>query len=672
MRLAFLRWILLPLCLAVALLSAQRAEAAATDPEKTLSPYFAVEHGDPAVDRLPLQSTRVEVAVADVVAEVSVTQVYENRGTRPINARYVFPASTRAAVHGMRMTLRNQVIEARIQEREQAKKTFEQAKKLGKSATLLEEQRPNVFTMNVANVMPGDRIEVALRYTELLIPTDGVYDFTFPTVVGPRYSNQNEKEAPASDQFVASPYRRQGEAPPSSLEISGSIASGIPLASVESPSHTLTKSFDNATLARFSLPAGEARGGNRDFILRYRLAGDAIQSGLSLFERGNEKFFLLQVQPPERVTDAELPPREYVFIVDVSGSMHGFPLDTAKTLMRDLLGGLKPSDQFNLLLFSGGSRVLSPKSLPATKENVARAARALSEETGGGGTELLPALEHALSLSPAPGRSRSFIVVTDGYVDADRQALEFVRTHLGEANAFSFGIGSSVNRYLIEGLARAGYGEPFVVTDPGEAKKTAERLRDYVRAPVLTNVRVGYEGFDAYDVEPRAVPDVLAARPVIVFGKYRGAATGAITLSGVGGRGPYSQRFEVARTAPRTESAALPYLWARTRITNLSDFAFGEPDDATRKQIVGLGLGYNLLTRYTSFVAVAHQVRNPGAPATDVDQPLPLPQGVANSAVGEQFTSAAEPELVLLAVLVALFGAMLAVLRKRQALGRTA
>ncbi|HEY3494671.1 MAG TPA: VIT domain-containing protein [Polyangiaceae bacterium] len=670
MRLALLKWLLLPLWLSVLLVQAEYARAAApdaSDAEKTLSPYFAVENADPAVDRLPLASTRVEVAVADVVAEVSVTQVYENRGTRPINAKYVFPASTRAAVHGMRMTVKNQVIEAKIHEREQAKKIFEQAKQSGKSATLLEEQRPNVFTMNVANVMPGDRIEVALRYTELLVPSEGVYEFTFPTVVGPRYSNQNAAEAPATDRFVASPYLKQGQAPPSTLEISGTLASGIPLAAVESPSHALTKSFDNASLARFSLPAAEARGGDRDFVLRYRLAGNAVQSGLSLFERGNEKFFLLQVQPPERVSDAEIPPREYVFIVDVSGSMSGFPLDTTKLLMKDLFSGLRPSDQFNVLLFSGGSRVLAPKSLPATKENVARALRALSEEQGGGATELLPALEHALQLSPAPGRSRSFVIVTDGYVDADRRALEFVRNHLGEANAFSFGIGSSVNRYLIEGLARAGSGEPFIVTKPEEAKATAARLREYVRAPVLTNVRVAYEGFDAYDVEPRAVPDVLAERPVVVFGKYRGAPAGAITLTGVGGKGPYTQRFEVARSTPRPENAALPYLWARTRIATLGDFAFGEPDDALRKQIVGLGLSYNLLTQYTSFVAVAHTIRNPGAPATDVDQPLPLPAGVSNSAVGEPFTSADEPELALLAALLALFGAFAAVARSRRA-----
>ncbi len=323
-------------------------------PEKTLAPFFVIEHGDPKVDQLPLQSTRVDVSITDVVAEVTVTQVYENRGQRPINTKYVFPASNRAAVHGLTMAIRDQVIEAKIQERQQAQKTFEKAKAAGKTATLLEEQRPNVFTMSLANVMPGDRIEVTLKYNELIVPTEGRYDFVFPTVVGPRYSNQSEASAPETSQFVATPYLKAGSTVPSTLSISGTIASGIPLASVKSGTHAVTSQADNPNLTHFALDSSEARGGNRDFVLSYRLAGDAIQSGLTLFDGGAEKFFLLQVQPPVRVADADLPPREYVFIVDVSGSMNGFPLDTAKRLLSDLVGSLRPTDTFNVLLFAGG------------------------------------------------------------------------------------------------------------------------------------------------------------------------------------------------------------------------------------------------------------------------------------------------------------------------------
>ncbi len=557
------------------------AEESSAD-DKTLAPYFFVEGGDPTVDRFPLASTHVDVAVSGVIADVRVTQVYTNEGSRPINARYVFPASTRAAVNGLRMTLRDQVIEAQIQERKQAQQTFEVAKREGRTATLLEQERPNVFTMNVANVLPGDRIEVMLRYTELLVPTEGKYEFVFPTVVGPRYANASASADPASA-FVSTPTLHAGAPPPAMLTIAGAISAGMPIRDVTSTTHALTGGFSREGVYRFELDGDAAPAANRDFVLGYRLTGGAIQSGLSLFDAGAEKFFLLLVEPPARVAPEAMPPREFVFIVDVSGSMMGFPLDTAKRLIQKLAATLRPIDKFNVLLFSGGSLLLSPVSLPATSENVVNALWTIDHETGGGGTELLPALEQALTLSREPGLSRTFLVITDGYVAADDAALGLVASHLGEANVFAFGIGSSVNRHLIEGLARAGQGEAFVLTSEDAAEETAARFAAYVATPVLTDVRVRAEGFDAYALEPRAIPDVLASRPVVVVGKWRGEPRGTLVLTGVSGSGSFERRFDVARAAPLVpENRALPFLWARTRIAALSSYGLTAPGDDAR------------------------------------------------------------------------------------------
>jgi Ca-activated chloride channel family protein len=197
--------------------------------DKPLSPFFFVEGGDPAIDRLPLKDTRVDVAISGVIADVTVRQIYENRGTRPIHARYIFPASTRAAVYGMTMTVGNVRIVARIREREEATREFDRAKREGKSASLLEESRPNVFTMKVANVLPGDTIAVELKYTELLVPTDGVYEFVYPTVVGPRYSEKHESQASPGDEFVRAPYTHEGELPRSEFHLSGVVSTGVPL-----------------------------------------------------------------------------------------------------------------------------------------------------------------------------------------------------------------------------------------------------------------------------------------------------------------------------------------------------------------------------------------------------------------------------------------------------------
>ncbi|MEZ4334148.1 MAG: VIT domain-containing protein [Myxococcota bacterium] len=657
--------------------------------DATGSPYFFVEGGEPGIDRLPLASTDVEVAVSGPIAAVTVTQIYENRGERPIHARYVFPASTRAAVNGLRMVLDQRVIEAEIQERKQAERTFEAAKREGRTASLLQQERPNVFTMRVANVMPGDRIEVTLRYSELLVPRDGRYAFVYPAVVGPRYAGASEggpedavgpgdpneaagnsreakgaskKAAGAAavraarravapaDRFAAVPYVHAGESPPAPLHVYGSVAAGLPIREIASPSHALSGRFDERGVWRFAFDDEQARrAGDRDFRLEYRLAGDSVETGLSLYDAGDEKFFLLLAMPPTRVETGAIPPREFVFLLDVSGSMMGFPLDTAKALLRALVLPLRPVDRFNVLAFSGGSRLLATRSLPATPDRVEQALTAIDALAGGGGTELLPALERALALSPEPGLARTFVVVTDGFVAADDRALDFVRDHLGLANVFAFGIGGSVNRHLIEGLAQAGQGEPFVVTRAADAQGVAERFARYVATPVLTDVRVEADGFDAYALEPAALPDVLAERPVVLMGKWRGEPVGEIVVRGVTGAGPWSQRIRVADVSPLPEHHALPLLWARERIATLSRRGFAEPDPTTRAQILALGLHHRLLTRYTSFVAVSKVVRNAREPGVDVDQPLPMPAGVSDAAI----RVGAEPELTWLALLAA-------------------
>ncbi len=354
--------------------------------DKTLSPYFFV-NGDPAVDQLPLKDTRVEISVSGVIADVRVVQAYSNEGTRPINATYLFPASTRAAVYSMRMKIGNQIIVAKIKEREAAKQEFDEAKKQGKSASLLEENRPNVFSMKLANIMPRDVVEIELRYTELLIPTDGVYQVVYPTVVGPRYPSKEGEDKPP----VGTAYQREGEQPKSSLHISTRIAAGMPIEELNSPSHKLAAAWDGNTLARLELDEPDALQGNRDFILNYRLKGKQISSGLLLFQGEDENFFLYMAQPPKRVEMAAVPPREYIFVVDVSGSMSGFPLNTSKKLLEELIGNLRPTDMFNVILFSGDSTALAESSLPANPENVSRALQLIDEQRGAGGTELLPA-----------------------------------------------------------------------------------------------------------------------------------------------------------------------------------------------------------------------------------------------------------------------------------------
>jgi Ca-activated chloride channel homolog len=647
---------LIVLLLSVVLLQPIDAAARGDSPpaDKTLSPYFFVEGGDPSIDRLPLKDTRVDVAIAGVIADVTVRQVYENHGTRPIHIRYVFPASTRAAVHGMTMTVGNVRTVATIRERERAVREFEAARSEGKSASLLEQSRPNVFTMKLANVMPGDTVVVELKYTELLVPTDGQYEFVYPTVVGPRYSEKNANQASPQDEFVKAPYTRQGEAPRSEFHLSGVVSTGVPVRELRSPSHEVAVRTTAPGRAELTLADSERLSGNRDFILRYRLAGNEIASGLLLYQGQDENFFLLMAEPPQVVEPDQVPPREYIFVLDVSGSMHGFPLDTAKKLMGDLANVLRPSDAFNIVVFADGSDTFSRSSVPATPANLTRGLQFIGRRNGGGGTRLLAALERAVAIERQPGVSRSIVLVTDGYIEAESDVFDYVRAQRGDVNFFAFGIGSSVNRLLIEGVAKAGLGEPFIVTAANEAAEAAVRLRRYIDTPVLTGIDVKFTGFDAYDIEPGAIPDLFASRPIVVFGKWRGKLAGSIQISGKTGRGEYQTSVPVSASSAHMSHAALRQLWARNRIGVLSDFGPGNPSEKRVAEITSLGLSYSLLTRYTSFVAVQEIVRTAEG-ADDVDQPLPMPAGVSDLAVG--VTAGPEPDILWVgSIVVALLG----------------
>jgi len=621
--------------------------------DKTLSPYFFVD-GDPRIDRLPLKDTSVAINVSGVIADVKVVQTYRNEGTRPINATYLFPASTRAAVYSMRMTIGDQVIYAKIKEREIAKKEFDKAKEEGKSASLLEENRPNVFSMKLANIMPNDDIKIELRYTEVLVPNDGVYEVVYPTVVGPRYTT-GEK---AKTGQVNSPSLHEGESPTSTLHISARVAAGLPIVDLKCSSHAITPDWQGRNVANLTLDDANPFQGNRDFILRYRLAGNQINTGLLLFEGEDENFFLYMAQPPERVRSEDMPPREYIFVLDVSGSMEGFPIETSKKLLQDLMGQMRFNDLFNVILFAGDSTALSEGPLQATKENVDRALDLIDAQRGAGGTELLDAVKHAMSLPGASGVSRSIVLVTDGYISGEQETFEYIRQNLDKGNIFAFGIGSSVNRYLIEGVAKAGMGEPFVVEDPQKAEAAAAEFREYIQSPILTDIGFRSNGFEIYDVYPTHLPDLLAGRPIVVFGKWRGSATGSFDLFGKWGGGDYATSFDVASAQPDAGNLALRYLWARSRIAELSDYGAPDVSAERAKEITELGLKYNLLTRYTSFIAVREVVRNPSGDATDVDQPLPLPVGVSDLAVGS------EPELLWLVMLAAVLALIVAARRR--------
>lgn len=595
--------------------------------QKVESPYLLVSLKDADI---PLKSSKAEAEISGSIAHVKITQVYQNKGETPVEAKYVFPLSTKAAVHKMEMKVGERVINAKIFEKKEAQKVYQTALNEGKRATKLDQSRPNVFQMSVGNIMPGDEIAVTIYYTEMLRPTDGAYQFVAPAVVGPRFTG----ESISKEKTFNTAYSSKGIASSFTYDVKVTLNAGMIIQNIHSNSHKVNVSYPTTKKAEIFLSKSNENPGNRDFILNYNLRGNSIQSGLLLYEHGDEKFFALQMEPTKRVDFKDIPSREYLFIVDVSGSMNGYPLEVSKELMKNLLCDLSPNDTFNVQLFASSSTVFNEYPVEPTEKNIEEAIRFLSEGQGGGGTQLLSALKHAYQLPRKdPSNARSMVIITDGYVSVEKEAFQMIENNLDKANVFTFGIGSSVNRYLIEGMAKVSNSESFIATSKDEAFEVAKTFKSYIEVPLLTQVKLKAKGFEMYDMAPSSIPDVFAARPVLIYGKYKGEPKGSIVITGYQGKKKFKQVFKVSSDDLSTKNKALRYLWARQKIEELDDYNKLFNEDV-KKEVIALGLKYNLATNYTSFVAVDETVANKGGKLKTVKQPLPMPQNVNNSAVG--------------------------------------
>lgn len=597
------------------------------DDGKTYAPYFFVANKKGQSAAMPLISNKVDVQIAGVIADVKLEQTYKNKGDDPIEAVYLFPTSHKAAVHGMNMKVGNRVIDAQILERKKARHRYAGKNRQKSTASLLEQVRPNVFQINVTDIGPDETVKVTLQYTELITPRDGAWEFVMPTVVGPRYAGDVADNLDSGGVQYLPP----GESITAKCKLSVSLVTSLPITSLTSPSHTLDVQNRREQNAEFSVSGAESF--NRDFVLRYTIKGNDVSSGLLTYQGKDANYFLLNVEPPARKISKDTLPREYVFILDVSGSMNGFPLNTSKHLINRILNQLTPKDYFNVLLFAGGSQVLSAESVPATPGNIDNARKWIERTSGGGGTELLPALKRAFELPTPKDISRIMVVATDGFVTVESETFALVKKNIGAGNLFAFGIGQSVNRELIESLARAGSGEPFVVLNQEEALAQAAAFERYIGAPLLKNVEIAFEGFKAYDVAPAKLPDLFANRPLVLFGKYRGAAQGKVLLSGNTADGPYTSTHGIQAVAA-DKTSALKRLWARNKIQTLSDQERLYGGRAQRQKITLMGLEHKLMTKYTAFVVVEGKTQTGRKSDKTRIQPLPLPAGVPVTAVG--------------------------------------
>src|SRR4051812_27923591 len=599
----------------------------------------------------PLKHTDVKAEISGFISRVTVTQHFWNPSKEKIEAVYVFPLPNNAAVDDMTLKINDRTIKGLIKKRDEARAIYEAAKNAGHVAALLDQERPNIFTQSVANIVPGAQVTVEISYVETLKYEAGSYEFVFPMVVGPRYipgsmatGQQGGGWSPDTDRVpdasritppvagTHTPNERAGH----DISIDVTLDAGVPIQEFHSISHDVLSDRTGPNSAHVRLK-DEAVIPNKDFILKYDVSGGRIEDALLTHHDSRGGFFTFILQPPDRVNPDQIVPREIVFVIDTSGSQMGFPLEKSKKLADLALAKLNPNDTFNIITFAGNTQILFPEPVPATPANMQRARALLGNLTGGGGTEMMKAIRAALDPSDSSDHLRVVVFMTDGYIGNDMEIIGEVKKHQN-ARVFSLGIGNSVNRFLIDKMAEAGRGENEVVTLADAADPAVERLFERIRTPILTDVSIDWNGMPVAEIYPAKMLDLFTAKPVIVTGRYNRAAKGTIKLNGRRAGQPFTREIAVNFPGDEKEHDVLATLWARTKIEHLMSQDWGGMQNGTptgdlKQQITDLGLQYRLMTQFTSFVAVEEMTITEGGQAKTVQVPVEMPDGVSREGV---------------------------------------
>ncbi len=591
----------------------------------------------------PLKQTDVRAEISGMLSRVTVTQTFQNPFAEKIEAVYTFPLPNDAAVDDMTIRIGERFIKSRIMESTQAAETYQQAIKEGKTAALLEQQRPNIFTQTVGNITPNAEVKVIISYVETLKYADGIYEFAFPMTVGERYiplSKQEDasgsSETGVADASKISPARTEESLHRVSLEVK--LDAGVSIESLASGTHEIEAQRFSASRFLVRLK-NEGETPNRDFVLKYKTAGERIEDAVLTHRDARGGFFTLVLQPPDRVFPADATPKEIVFVLDTSGSMNGFPIEKAKEAMMLSLNGLNPQDTFNLITFAGDTRILFDAPVPANPQNLRKAKDFLSSRQGSGGTEMMRAIKAALDPTDSQAHIRIVCFMTDGLVGNEFEIINEVKNH-PNARVFAFGIGSSVNRFLLDEISREGRGEVEYVAPEDDGSAAARRFFERVRNPLLTDISIDWSGLPVAETYPARLPDLFDAKPVVIAGRYTNGARGKIVLHGKM-QGQVIER-EIAVDFPETNADhdVLATLWARRKISDLmaQDLPGLQRNafkDDIKKEIINLGMEYRLLTQFTSFVAVDEQTITENGVPRRVEVPV-LQPNVPNPPGGAQ------------------------------------
>ncbi len=626
---------------------------------------------DEEIVECPLKHTDVKANISGFIARVTVTQTFHNPYDEKIEAVYVFPLPHTAAIDDMTMTVGDRRIVGLIKRRAEAQAIYQEAIKQGKTASLLEQERPNIFTQSVGNIQPNDEVRIEISYVDVLDYDMGTYEFHFPMVVGPRYipgtpttkmpelpdeleGKVGELEgtldgvrdganpsgtgvAPDTDRVpdasrITPPVLKPGYRTAHDISLAVSLDAGVPIQDIKIVNHKAEVDRVDASGATTVLSPADSIP-NKDFVMKYAVVGEKPEMAVLAHSNGPEQgYFMLMIQPKLDAELAEAPPREIVFLVDVSGSMRGEPTQKVKETMHHFLRRTKPNDTVQVITFSNRADKLFEKPAPAIQANIEHALNFTQQIRGGGGTEMLKAIKLVLNEPVDPERVRIVVMLTDGYIGNEAEIIAEIDRRAGDQIRFSaLGIGTSPNRYLIDGVAKHGGGLADVIelnTDPGPlVAQIAERIH---RAQ-LAKIQIDWNGLSVYETYPRRIPELWAGRPVIMFGRYGAGGSKEIRLSGSAEGKPLKYKLHVTLRDVQPAHDVLSKVWARKKIEDISARLYTANAPEIIEEITNIALTHRLMTQYTSFVAVDENDMQPinqeAKAPRQVVVPVPLPEG---------------------------------------------
>jgi Ca-activated chloride channel family protein len=571
---------------------------------------------------LPLEQTSVTVQVNAAVASVLVAQRFGNPLNEAAELEYIYPLPHDAAVTDFVLRIGARTIRGDIQELKQAREAYENARESGQRAGLLEQRRPNLFGLRLANIQPGEIIQAEVRYQQRLTFNEDGYEFVFPMGITPKYDSPTN---PGEGEGTQAPIARQGEKV-GPLKLSIAVDAGLACGDPVSPSHPLEVS--RLDERRFQVRLAGEQIPDHDFVLRFAVCGDLPRAAAWSSPSADGAYFLASILPPRPESEPLPGRREFIFVLDRSGSMSGEPIVQARNALRACLRALNLEDTFRILLFDDQMEWYQAEWSHVSQASIDQADAYLAGVDARGGTEIVTALESALNLPADAARTRFVVFLTDGAVSAEARTLESLRRKLGSARVFTFGIGPSVNRALLAQMARFGRGEAEFLQSDEDIEGAIIRFQDRVSFPALTDITLRWKGAKAWDLYPARLPDLYIGQPLLICGRYKASGKSDPVLLVSGRRGEEAFEAEVTLQAGQAADTALARVWARARVDELLDQAVFEPDkaDTIRSAVIGLSLEHRLVTPFSAFVAVDEQpgqkkARKPRL--IRVSQPLP-------------------------------------------------